>query len=134
MISIPRMFSTFLDDDYLADAAAQRQSMVAKTDIHETEKDFVITVDLPGFQKDQLSIEVTSDNMVHLSGKRATKREDKDAKCHLRERQTMEFARSFRLPKDVRHDAVTASYVDGVLELVVPKVEKQTPDKVKVAI
>ena len=106
--------------------------MMAKTDIKETDKDFHIEVDLPGFKKEQIQVEVGQDNMVHISGKRTTKKTEKDQKCHLKERSEMEFARSFKLPKDVQHDKVAATYTDGVLELVIPKTEEQKPKTVKV--
>lgn len=134
MISIPRVFGNFLDSAFFNDAADSQMSMAAKTDIHETEKDFVVAVDLPGFKKTDLTIEVTSENLVHISGKRETRRTEKEEKCHLRERQAMEFSRTFRLPKDVQHNAVGATFEDGVLVLTLPKVEKQVPDKVKVTL
>ena len=134
MISIPRVFTNFFDDEFAAQASKSRQSMLANTDIHETEKAFVMTVDLPGFKKEDLDIEVTSENLVTVSGKRQTCNKSEEAKCHLRERQTTEFSRTFRLPKEVQHGAVEASYADGVLVLTIPKSEKAVPDKVKISL
>ena len=134
MISIPRIFGNYLDSSFFNDAAENKLSLAAKTDIHETEKDFVITMDLPGFKKTDIAIEVTADNLVHISGKRETGKEEKNEKCHLRERQTMEFSRTFRMPKDIQHNAVGGSFEDGVLALTLPKAEKQVPDKVKVTL
>ena len=62
------MFSNFLEDDYFNSITESKQSMVAKTDILEGEKEFTLRVDLPGFKKEAIEIDVDSDNLVQISG------------------------------------------------------------------
>lgn len=107
--------------------------MMAKTNIRETEKNFQIEMDLPGFKKDQIDIEITG-NTVHVSGTREIKKSGEKEKMYLCERQETDFARSFKLPKNIQQDKVIASYTDGVLYLVIPKVTDEAPEKVKVAV
>ena len=50
------------------------------------------------------------------------------------ERGSLQFNRSFKLPKRVKADAIQASYLDGVLVVVVPKEQPQEPERVKVQV
>lgn len=132
MIPLAKLLSLY-DDDYQDMPSQQSQTMMAKTNIRETENNFQLEMDLPGFQKDQIDIEITN-NTVHVSGKRDIKKCGEKEKMYLCERQETDFARSFKLPKNIQQDKVMASYTDGVLCLVIPKVVDEAPQKIKVSV
>ena len=134
MITIPRMFQDYFDNEFYNCRRDSQQCQLAKTDIIETEKEFQITMDLPGFGKENFNIEVTNENVITISGKREQPKSENGEKILLQERGAIEFSRSFKLPRETQHDQVAAAYEDGVLKIAVPKTEKQVPDKIKVTI
>ena len=93
----------------------------------EDEKQYTVQVDLPGFQKENFDIEVTDQNMVHIHAKRESAEANEGEKYLVKEWSTTEFTRAFTLPKDVQHTNVDASFENGVLQLIIPKCEKQIP-------
>lgn len=70
--------------------------------------------------------------VVHVHAKREAEKGGEGEKYLVQERTSTEVSRTFTLPKDVQHTAVTASLENGVLQLVVPKAEKQVPQRAKV--
>ena len=107
---------------------------VGQVDILEDQTSYCITMDLPNFKKENVDIEVTAENVVHINASREAVAPKEGEKYLIRERGQMHIQRSFRLPKDVQHDKVDAKLEGGVLELIVPKAEKQIPERVKVAL
>ncbi|MDG6774250.1 Hsp20/alpha crystallin family protein [Thiomicrorhabdus sp. ZW0627] len=82
-----------------------------------------IEVDLPGVKKEDIKVEV-KDNRVTISGERKTKEEVKEEEYYRVESSYGKFERSFTLPENVDSENVTASSNDGVLEVVLPKKER----------
>jgi HSP20 family protein len=91
-------------------------------DVLETPDAYLFRVELPGVGKDNISIEV-DDMVVTLSGNRDLEAEPQIAAYHSIERTHGIFRRSFRLPSEVNPDEAVAKYVDGLLELKLPKAE-----------
>ena len=102
------------------------------TDVMETTDDVRVTMEIPGI--DPGEIEITIDNNVlRISGeKRTVRNENEGGAYRLTERRYGRFERSFVLPRDVRSDAVDASYEHGVLTVMLPKREEAKPRKVEV--
>ena len=101
-------------------------------DVKEDDKTYSVFVDLPGYSKENLNVEVNEANMVHINAKRETEEAKEGEKYILRERSSQEFTRAFTLPKEVDRENVDASYENGVLKLVIPKIEKKVAQSVKV--
>ena len=125
MITVPRIFQNLFEEDYGRNLAQFRESQLARADIAESEEAYHIRIDVPGYDKDKIEIEVGKDNTIHISGKRCVEKEEKQ-KYLFKERQEAEFQRSFRLPKAVQHEAITAACQDGVLQIQVPKMKQET--------
>jgi HSP20 family protein len=100
-------------------------------DIYETGETLVIKVEVPGFAKEDLHIEV-NDNTLTLKGERRSDPMVKEEQYHRRERAYGAFQRSFLLPAMVDHGKVQATYRDGVLELQLPKAEAAKPKRISV--
>jgi HSP20 family protein len=96
------------------------KSMSFSTDIVEHPNNFEIIADLAGMTKDDIDIEVNGDKLV-ISGKR--KDESGDTSYHYRERSYGEFRRLFTLPKNVNKDEISATSENGVLRVLLPKME-----------
>lgn len=97
-----------------------------RTDIRETESGFELTVDLPGFSKDDVSAEL-KDGYLTINAQTATESEDKDEKGTWirKERFSGSCSRSFYVGEDIREDDIRAKFEQGLLKIVVPKKQPQ---------
>lgn len=103
------------------------------TDIEEEEDHFLMTIDLPGMKKDNISIDVKN-NVLTISGER--KREidvEEKHKGHRTERSYGSFTRSFTLPTTVNAEDIEARYEDGVLSLYLPKTPETQAKKIEIS-
>jgi HSP20 family protein len=96
----------------------------------EGEFAYHIEVDLPGMKKDDIDIQIEDNNLI-ISGERKIKKELKEENYYKIESSYGKFKRSFSLPEDVDLENIHASSTDGVLEVVVPKLEKEKIEKTK---
>ena len=97
-------------------------------DVRETDKEYLVLVDLPGVNADDVTLEV-SDRVLSITGSRAAV---ETGEAQLTERPYGPFARTLTLPQGVDEDEIAANYVDGVLELHVPKPVEQQPKKITI--
>ena len=102
-------------------------------DIYENNDSVVVKAELPGVEKDQISVEV-KDGILSLRGERKLEKEVKEESYHRIERSYGSFQRSFSLPVSVDQDKVTAHYRNGVLEVTLPKKEKAKPKQIQVSV
>lgn len=101
------------------------ESFVPRVDVVETDKAYEIHIAVPGMKKEDFKVELTEGRLT-VSGERKFQKEEGDKKTYHRvETQYGSFMRSFLLPDDVKADAVSAEYVDGILKLYLPKDEKK---------
>ncbi|MEE8584802.1 MAG: Hsp20/alpha crystallin family protein, partial [Acidobacteriota bacterium] len=100
-------------------------------DVIEDEGFLTFVTELPGLEKDQISISVDN-NTLTFSGQRslAGKRED----YHRLERSHGKFERSFSLPNTVESGKIAASLKNGVLTLTLPKKEEAKPRQIEVQV
>ena len=100
-------------------------------DVSETDDEVQVTADLPGLtEKD---VEVTlDDGALTIRGEKKDEREEQGENFHRVERQYGTFVRSIQLPSDVVADQVTASFKNGVLEVLLPKSEEAKPKRVAI--
>jgi HSP20 family protein len=101
-------------------------------DIYETDHELVLKAELPGFSKDDISIEL-KENTLSIRGERKREDEVKEGNYHRMERVYGAFQRSFMLPTTVEQDKVRASYKDGILELHLPKIPAAQPKRIAVS-
>jgi len=124
----PTSFSNLIDrffNDSLARSGGSAYSFVPRVDILEEEKSFEIHVAVPGMNKDDFKIDL-NDNYLTISGERKNSREKKENNFHSVEIQYGTFSRSFTLPENVDANGISAKYVDGILEVSIPKDEKKS--------
>jgi HSP20 family protein len=101
-------------------------------DIYETDEALVMKAELPGFSKDDISIEMKENTLV-IRGERKREDEVKEGNYHRMERAYGAFQRSFLLPTTVDQNKVSAAYRDGILELRLPKVQAAQPKRIAVS-
>jgi HSP20 family protein len=120
------LFSRFRQDAF-SDFNVQnftQADWVPPVDINESDKEFLITMEIPQVEKDDIHIKV-QDGMLNITGER--KYENEDKKAHRIERFYGSFQRSFKLPDNVKEDKIYADHKNGVLYLKLPKVEGKAP-------
>ncbi|MGM0124792.1 alpha crystallin family heat shock protein [Enterococcus sp. AZ194] len=130
--SIRDMFPDFRDvfsptfNDFLGSSAAP------KVDLKESDKEYELTADMPGCDKEDTVVEYANDTLT-ISAKHETHSEEKeDDKNYLRkERSMISYNRSFYLP-NVDEDKITGEFKKGVLHLTLPKSENHKKDSKRI--
>jgi HSP20 family protein len=102
-------------------------------DVIETSDAIVVQVEVPGVNKDDVSIELTSDRLT-IQGER--KKDDKftDAHYHRVERSFGRFQRTFSLSVPINPDDTKAAFANGVLEIRIPKMEEVKPKQIQIGV
>lgn len=100
-------------------------------DISERKDSYVLTVELPGVKVEDLEI-AFQDGLLTIQGERPLTQDSTDEQVHVLERRYGLFRRSITLPLHVQADAIEASTEDGVLQVLVPKVEEVKPKRIEV--
>lgn len=111
------------------------QGWAPSADVYEKGGDLVVKAELPGVDKDDVSVTVENGDLV-IQGERRADDEVSDENYYRMERFTGTFYRRFSLPEGVDEDNISAEYKDGVLEVHIPKPsgEEETPTQKKVEI
>jgi HSP20 family protein len=100
-------------------------------DITESDDGYAITIELPGTQKEDVTVEC-HENVLAVKGEKKSEREEKGEHRHYVERSYGSFSRSFTLPSDAAGDQVKATFRDGVLSVEIPKAEQRKPKVVDI--
>lgn len=96
-----------------------------KTDVLDKGDRFVLEAELPGFKKEDISIDVDN-NCLTIRAEHKDETERKEKNYIRRERSYGSYSRSFDI-SSVKADQITAEYKDGVLEVDLPKLEETRP-------
>lgn len=124
-------FFKYVDDFFSSDLPAELDAGI-KVDIKETDKEYIIEADLPGFDKDDIEVEIANDTLT-ISAKKEDEKEEKGENYIRKERRRGEFARSFGI-RGVDHNKIAAEYKNGVLTLTLPKTEEEKKQTKKINI
>mgnify|MGYP000111464928 CR=1 FL=1 len=138
------LFDDFFDDDFsMFPALTGRNPLygkhaknLMKTDVRETENTYELDIDLPGFKKDEISIDL-KDGYLSISAAKGLDRdqEDKKGKYIRQERYAGACSRSFFVGEGVEPKDVSAKFEDGILKISLPKqVKKELPQSPRIAI
>jgi HSP20 family protein len=101
------------------------------TDIYETDKEFVVELEVPGFDEKELAVEV-SDHSLIVRGEHKQEAETSEREHLLHERLERRFMRRFELPADSDSEQVSATCEKGLLTLRVPKAMPTAARKVEI--
>ena len=143
---LPSIFGENLFDDFFGDSFeknffgtrnplyGKNAKNLLKTDVKETENSYDRAIDLPGFKKEDVHIDL-KDGYLTISAEKSLDKEDKQEGRYIRqERYSGSCARSFYVG-EVRPEDIHAKYEDGVLSLSFPKEEeKKLPAQTRIAI
>ena len=111
----------------------RRADRMMKTDVHEHEDHYEVDIDLPGFRKEEITLELNNGYLV-VSAAKEHEQENKGKEIR-KERYSGSMQRSFYVGEAVTKEDVKAKYEDGVLKLIIPKNEpEKLPEKQYIAI
>lgn len=104
-------------------------------DLVETDKDYILSMDLPGMEKDSINIEVKKGYLI-ISGRRDYSVEKNQLnRFYIKERQVGYFQRTIPLPHDANEKEIKVDYQKGVLKIIIPKIkEKQEEKNIRITI
>lgn len=128
MRDVERIFDELLPTDWFR---SETFGFVPSTDIYEKPNALIVTMDLPGFDKNDLEIHVDN-GVLTISGERKAYELDKHDQVIRQERWTGRFTRSFTLPDYVDVDNIEAEFRNGVLYLTLPKKSEAQPRAIKI--
>ena len=127
------LFDDFFDDDFMRfpmwggrnPLYGKHAKNLMKTDVRETENTYEVDIDLPGFKKDEINVDLRDGYLTIRAAKGLDKDEkDKEGKYIRQERYAGACSRSFYVG-DVEAKDISAKYEDGILKLSLPKQAKQ---------
>ncbi|WP_373897269.1 heat shock protein Hsp18 [Haloimpatiens sp. FM7315] len=125
-----KFFDNFFNDDFFSSKAIMRNPF--KVDVKETTSDYTIEAELPGIDKNNISIEYKNSYLT-ISAKKEDKVEDKTSNYVSREISYGEFKRSFYVD-NVCEKEIKAEFLNGVLNVVIPKKKTESPEVTKIEI
>ena len=139
----PKLFNDDIFDDFFdfprfrmpAEAEhklyGKHASGLMKTDIRDKDGNYELDIDLPGFKKDEIKLELNSGYLTVTASKGLDKDEkDKNGKYVRQERYAGVMQRSFYVGDSISEEDIKAKFEDGVLKLNIPKKEeRQLPEK-----
>ncbi len=139
MMLVPRRTSSFdLFDDFFRDDdfITRKQPNLMKTDIIEKPDKYIIEVDLPGCEKENINLSL-NDGYLEISSKiERTNDNSEDEKYIRKERYYGECTRSFYVGDSLDKEDISAEFKNGILTVEVPKKEekKETPESRRIEI
>jgi HSP20 family protein len=129
---IDRLFDDFTRGNVGASGQAQI-NLVPSIDVTETEKEIVLTAEMPGLERKDVDISIEDDFLTIRGEKKIeSQQEDKNKNYHVSERSYGMFYRMLQLPAGVDPASIQASMANGVLKITIPKPAKAQPKKIEV--
>ena len=135
---LPSIFGENMFDDFFSDPFGmmvpqtrdalygKHAKNLMKTDIRETEDSYELDVDLPGFKKDEVSIDLKDGYLTISAAKGLDKdEEDKKGKYIRQERCAGACSRTFYVGEDIKEEDIKARFENGTLVIDVPKPQPQ---------
>ena len=139
---IPIIFGENLFDDFMNDFAfpafqdvdkalyGKHAKNLMKTDVKDTKDGYEVDIDLPGFKKDEIKIQLNNGTLTVSAAKGLDKdEEDKEKKYVRRERYAGAMSRSFYVGDHVTEEDVHPKYENGILSFTIPKKEQKAVEQ-----
>ena len=139
---MPSIFREDLFDNFMEDFAfpsftdvdralyGKHARNIMKTDVKETETEYVVDIDLPGFKKDEIRMELANGNLTVTAAKGLDKDEKNENGNYIRrERYAGSLSRSFYVGGHVKEEDIHPKYENGILTFHLPKEEQKAVEE-----
>ncbi len=118
-------------EELMGEHGLGRGDLAPAIDIHESDSEFIATVELPGVKREDVTVEL-NEGVITVTGEKKSEREEKKERGRWIERSYGTFSRSFSLPANAASDQIDASFKDGVLTLRIARLEQSKPTTIRV--
>ena len=129
---IPRRKGNGLDifDEVFSDPFfSQKENRIMKTDVKEKDGNYILEIDIPGYDKEDIQIEL-QDGYITVTATKSEEKEDKHAKYLQRERFSGMCSRSYYAGEDIKEEDIKANFKNGILTIEFPKeTEKRVEER-----
>lgn len=124
MMLVPRrnnfdLFDDFFDDDFFRG----KEKNLMRTDIRTNDNEYILDIDLPGFDKDNIDLSLRNGNLI-IKAKCETNNDANEDKYIRKERFYGECSRSFYVGEDIKEEDIKAEFKNGILKIRIPKIEE----------
>ncbi len=127
---INRLFDSTIPGEWFPPASDENLfNFDIRTDLRETDKEIIVTCDLPGMEKNKIDLRIEDGSLI-ISGERSSDQQKKGNGFYRRERSSGSFERVIPLTAEVNEGGIKAAYKNGVLTVHLPKL-KPSPVKSK---
>jgi len=114
-------------------AFGEAYANVPAVDVYEDKNNVFVKAEIPGLKKEDMDVSLT-DDILTLSSTKSETREEKKENFYRKEIREGSFSRSLEIPCEIDRDRITASYSNGVLEVILPKTPEAKKKTLKVNI
>ena len=137
MMLVPRrnnfdLFDNFFEDDFFHHPAPRKEHQLMKTDVRETNDKFIVDIDLPGYEKENISLSLNN-GYLEINAKTEKETNENDEEKYIRrERYVGECSRSFFVGEDTDYEDIDAEFKNGILTIEIKKkVNEEESDEPK---
>lgn len=123
------MFDDMFKDPFFTNSSTTK---LMKTDIQEKDNNYILDMDLPGYDKSDIKAQL-KDGYLTITAQKNTSKEDKDEKGNYirRERYCGKCSRSFYVGENLKEEDIKASFNNGILKLTFPKEVVKKEEEIK---
>jgi HSP20 family protein len=112
---------------------AQRDWLKPTLDVGASDKEYTISVELPGVDEKEIQLEL-SNNTLKIKGEKKQEKEEKEKNYYRMERSYGSFQRVLSLPEDADQEKINATYKNGIMEIAIPRKASQKTETKKIEI
>jgi HSP20 family protein len=131
MMTLREAMDRLFDDAFTRPLSIRDGWTAPAIDMYQTDDEIVVKASLPGFNADDVQINITGD-VLTLRGEVKHDEEKKEKAWHMREQRWGSFERSVALPTPVVADRANADFENGILTITLPKAEEAKPRSISV--
>lgn len=130
MMLVPRNNFDLFDDIFEDQFFPKKERNLMKTDIKETKDKYLLDIDLPGFNKENINLSLNN-GYLNIHAKQENHEKKEDEHFVRKERFFGECSRSFYLGEDIKEEEIKAEFKNGILMIEVPKKEANNQNEIK---
>ena len=130
-----RMFEQFMPSGFMRPTGLERTSLSdvsPRIDVIDQDDTILVKAALPGVEKDDLEVSTTDHSVTIRGSMRKESKEEKKGEYYRREISTGNFLRTVTLPSSIDEKGIKAKFRDGLLELTMPKLEREKRHNIKI--
>lgn len=127
-----RTFNEVMDEFFSTAANYRNDNFMPSVDVSETEKQFEVSVELPGMKKEDITVDLEKGRLT-ISGERKFENKEEGKNYHRVETKYGTFSRSFQLPDSINEESIVARYDNGILNITIEKSEDKVKRSIEIA-